>query len=190
MLLLCPTKTKTYCWISFETLWQMTSVLQVSWYLKGTQCLDLLIPLFGTLSAFTHLCQITSTVPLCCSIRQLQLSEYTCRWENWHTHWLWASSLLQNNIMFLLWIIVRFRGKVTIKQGVLQGVATLGSSNHHHHVFLPSHLDQNILPSSTFSYRCGHIWLPKNYLNPFKQPTIFRLGIINIQDKRGCTLWR
>ena len=29
-----------------------------------------------------QLSQITAIVRLCCSIRQLQLSEYTCRWEN------------------------------------------------------------------------------------------------------------
>ena len=32
-----------------------------------------------------QLSQITAIVRLCCSIRQLQLSEYTCRWENWIT---------------------------------------------------------------------------------------------------------
>ena len=30
-----------------------------------------------------QLSQITAIVPLCHSIRQLQLSQYTCRWENW-----------------------------------------------------------------------------------------------------------
>ena len=29
-----------------------------------------------------QLSQITAIVPLCCSIRQLQLSQYTCRWAN------------------------------------------------------------------------------------------------------------
>ena len=34
-----------------------------------------------------QLSRITAIVRLCCSIRQLQLSEYTCQWENWITGW-------------------------------------------------------------------------------------------------------
>lgn len=41
-------------------------------------------------------------------------------------------------------------------------MATLGTTRQHHDVFLTSHLDQNILPSSTFSYRYGYFWLQKN----------------------------
>ena len=39
-------------------------------------------PMTHSVCLHAHLSQITAIVRLCCSVRQLQLSKYTCRWEN------------------------------------------------------------------------------------------------------------
>ena len=67
-----------------ELNWTTNSALTHTSLLHLLLLLDLSIVQSMRLSLrlHAHLSQITAIVRLCCSVRQLQLSKYTCRWEN------------------------------------------------------------------------------------------------------------